>query len=169
MTHVYTSFALNKGTSLYKEADFATHFSGTSPDRLLHYKNPPPARKWLKSTQLQPQLLKATAMTAAEIILLELVCRYKNKQTLVERQNPGSVGFTHYKKQFKECLRMSKIVPKIYKSTRHKKIQTSFRTVSSFSFIAACTYLYRQCNKFMNEFTGFTPYKMKYKSPNPRI
>ena len=32
-------FALNKGSSLYQEADFATHFSGTSPDRPL-YKEP---------------------------------------------------------------------------------------------------------------------------------
>ena len=29
-------FALNKGTSLYQEADFETHFSGTSPDRPLY-------------------------------------------------------------------------------------------------------------------------------------
>ena len=27
--------AMNKGPSLYREADFETHFSGTSPDRLL--------------------------------------------------------------------------------------------------------------------------------------
>ena len=36
MTHVYTSFAQNKGLSLYQEADFETHFSGTSPDRPLY-------------------------------------------------------------------------------------------------------------------------------------
>ena len=31
-------FALNKGSSLYQEADFETHFSaGTSPDRPLYY------------------------------------------------------------------------------------------------------------------------------------
>ena len=29
-------FALNKGSSLYQEADFETHFSGTSPDRPLY-------------------------------------------------------------------------------------------------------------------------------------
>ena len=29
-------FALNKGASLYQEADFETHFSGTSPDRPLN-------------------------------------------------------------------------------------------------------------------------------------
>ena len=30
-------FAQNKGSSLYQEADFETHFSGTSPDRPLYY------------------------------------------------------------------------------------------------------------------------------------
>ena len=34
-------FALNKGSLLYQEADFVTHFSGTSPDRPLN-KEPPP-------------------------------------------------------------------------------------------------------------------------------
>ena len=29
-------FALNKGSSLYQEADFDTHFSGTSPNRPLY-------------------------------------------------------------------------------------------------------------------------------------
>ena len=29
-------FVLNKGSSLYQEADFETHFSGTSPDRPLY-------------------------------------------------------------------------------------------------------------------------------------
>ena len=29
-------FALNRGSSLYQEADFETHFSGTSPDRPLY-------------------------------------------------------------------------------------------------------------------------------------
>ena len=33
-------FALNKGSSLYQEADFETHFSGTSPDRPLYYEPP---------------------------------------------------------------------------------------------------------------------------------
>ena len=36
MTHVYTVFALNKGSSLYQEADFETYFSGMSPDRTLY-------------------------------------------------------------------------------------------------------------------------------------
>ena len=40
MTHVYTSFALNKGSLLYQEADLETHFSGTSPDRLLYWEHP---------------------------------------------------------------------------------------------------------------------------------
>ena len=31
-----TVFALYKGSSLYQEADFETHFSGTSPDRHLY-------------------------------------------------------------------------------------------------------------------------------------
>ena len=34
-------FALNKGSSLYQEADFVTHFCGTSPDRPLYYEPPP--------------------------------------------------------------------------------------------------------------------------------
>ena len=34
-------FALNKGSSLYQEADFETHFSGTSLDRPLYLKTPP--------------------------------------------------------------------------------------------------------------------------------
>ena len=33
---LYQFFALNKGSSLYQEADFATHFSSTSPDRPLY-------------------------------------------------------------------------------------------------------------------------------------
>ena len=33
-------FALNKGSSLYQEADFETHFSGTSPDGPLYYEPP---------------------------------------------------------------------------------------------------------------------------------
>ena len=34
-------FALNKRLSLYQEADFETHFSGTSPDRPLYKERPP--------------------------------------------------------------------------------------------------------------------------------
>ena len=29
-------FALNKGSLLYQDADFATHFSGMAPDRPLY-------------------------------------------------------------------------------------------------------------------------------------
>ena len=33
---IFKKLALNKGSLLYQEADFATHFSGTSPDRPLY-------------------------------------------------------------------------------------------------------------------------------------
>ena len=36
MTMFIPVFALNNGSSLYQEADFATHFSGTSPYRPLY-------------------------------------------------------------------------------------------------------------------------------------
>ena len=50
-------FALNKGSSLYQEAYFATHFSGTSPDRPLYKEPPPPGQEKKSCVALTDQLI----------------------------------------------------------------------------------------------------------------